>query len=171
MDCINEYHQVIRHESEKPCKIDVHFTLAMPAPRMNRNHIAFFASLAALSAAMVIWGDLFRWSKVVYLPEWAKALPAPLMLPSYLAFVCLLPAAFGTDRLAAARAAVLKSVLLAPFVAIITFALNPLHQGASLLFNALFHYAWIVLFFCTLPAILVVFIRVGIDFALKQRHG
>ena len=28
MDCINERHQVIRHESEKPCKIDVHFTLA-----------------------------------------------------------------------------------------------------------------------------------------------
>ena len=28
MDCINECHQVIRHESEKPCKIDVHFTLA-----------------------------------------------------------------------------------------------------------------------------------------------
>ena len=27
MDCINECHQVIRHESEKPCKIDVHFTL------------------------------------------------------------------------------------------------------------------------------------------------
>ena len=27
MDCINERHQVIRHESEKPCKIDVHFTL------------------------------------------------------------------------------------------------------------------------------------------------
>lgn len=138
---------------------------------MNRNRIAFFASLAALSAAMVIWSDLFRWSKVVYLPEWAKALPAPLMLPSYLTFVCLLPASLGTDSLAAARAAVLNSVLLAPFAAVITFALNPLHQNSSLLFNALFHYAWIVLFFCALPAILVAFIRMGIDFALKQRHG
>ena len=29
MDCINECHQVIRHESEKPCKIDVHFTLEL----------------------------------------------------------------------------------------------------------------------------------------------
>ena len=106
---------------------------------MNRNSIAFFASMAALSAAMVIWGDLFRWSKVAYLPAWARVLPAPLMLPSYLTFVCLLPAALGTDSLVSARAAVLKSVLLAPFAAVIAFALNPLHQNASLLFNALFH--------------------------------
>ena len=138
---------------------------------MNRNRIAFFTSLAALSAAMVIWGDLFRWSKVVYLPEWAKALPAPIMLPSYLAFFCLLPATLGTDSLTAARAAASKSILLAPLAAVIAFALNPLHQDASLLFNALFHYVWIILFFCALPAVLAVLIRVGIDFVLKKRHG
>lgn len=143
----------------------------MPAPRMNRNRIAFFASLAALSAAMVIWGDLFRWSKVAYLPEWAKALPAPLMLPSYLTFVCLLPAAFGTDSLTSARAAVLKSVLLAPFAAVVAYALNPLHQDFSLIPNALFHYVWIVLFFCVLPAVFVVFIHAVIEFALKRKHG
>jgi len=144
--------------------------LAIPAP-MNRNRIAFFASLATLSAAMVIWGDLFRWSKVAYLPEWAKVLPAPLMLPSYLAFVCLLPAALGTDSLASARSAVMKSVLLAPFAAVIAFALNPLHQNAYLVFNALFHYVWIVLFFCALPAIIVVVIRAAIAAALKRTHG
>ncbi|MGC3965304.1 MAG: hypothetical protein QM803_18850 [Rhodocyclaceae bacterium] len=138
---------------------------------MDRNRIAFFASLAALSAAMIIWGDLFRWSKVVQLPEWASALPSPLMLPSYLAFVCLLPAALGTNSFATARAAVLKSVLVAPITTVIAFALNPLNRDASLLINVPFHYAWIVLFFCALPAALVVVIRAGIDFVVKQKHS
>ena len=35
MDCINERHQVIRHESEKPCKIDVHFTLELTNHEMS----------------------------------------------------------------------------------------------------------------------------------------
>ena len=38
MDCINERHQVIRHESEKPCKIDVHFTLELKASRHRETH-------------------------------------------------------------------------------------------------------------------------------------
>ena len=120
---------------------------------------------------MVIWGDLFRWSKVAYLPEWANALPAPLMLPSYLTFVCLLPAALGTDSLANARAVVLKTVLIAPLAAVIAFAVSPQHQNAALLFNALFHYVWIVLFFCALPAVLVILVRAAIAFALKKAHG
>ena len=135
---------------------------------MNRNRIAFSASLVTLSAAMVIWGDLFRWSKVTYLPEWAHALPASLMLPSYLTFVCLLPAALGTVSLANARAFVLKTVLVAPIAAVIAFAVSPQHQNAALLFNALFHYVWIVLFFCALPAILAILIRAAIAVALKR---
>jgi hypothetical protein len=138
------------------------------APALNRNHIAFLASLVALSAVMVISGDLFRWSKVVHPPEWAKALPAPLLLPSYLTFICLLPAAFGSDRLGSACTMVLKSVLWAPFAAVIAYALNPLHQNASLLFNALFHYAWAVLFFCSLPATLVLLIRWAVSAGLGR---
>ncbi|WP_459720193.1 hypothetical protein [Sideroxyarcus sp. TK5] len=138
---------------------------------VSRNRIAYFISLAALSAAMVIWGDLFRWSKVIHLPEWANALPEPLMLPAYITFVCLLPAALGADNMVSARSAVLSTVLIAPVVAVATYALEPLHQNAELLFNALFHYVWIVLFFCVLPAILVILIRVLIEFVLKQVHG
>ena len=49
MDCISYYRQVIRHEFEKPCKINVHFTLGI---RM-RNTLLFtglIAILASLSA-------------------------------------------------------------------------------------------------------------------------
>lgn len=143
----------------------------MSAPKMNLNRLAFFASMVALSAAMVIWGDLFRWSKVTYLPEWAKALPAPLMLPSYLAFICPLPAVLITDSLASARAAVVRSVLLSPLAAVIAYALNPLHQDRFLVANMLFNYVWIVLFFCVLPAVLVVLIRAAIERARKPKHG
>jgi hypothetical protein len=153
---------------DTPVSLYIQFSMSAT---MSRNRIAFFASLTTLSAAMVIWGDLFRWSKVAHLPAWAEVIPAPLMFPSYLALVCLLPAALGTDSVASARAAVLKSVLLAPFAAVIAFALNPLHQNTSLVFNALFHYVWIVLFFCALPAILVVFIRAVIAAAFKRPNG
>jgi hypothetical protein len=104
-------------------------------PTLNRNRIAFYISVVALSAAMVIWGDLFRWSKSVYIPDWAKALPHPMRLPSYLTFVCLLPAALGTDSLASALGAVLKAVLIAPIAAVIAYAVTPGALNASLPFN------------------------------------
>lgn len=138
---------------------------------MNRNHLAFLVSLVALSATTVVWGDLFRWSKVVHLPEWAKVLPVPIMLPSYLAFVCLLPAAFAADSLAAARGAVLKCMLLAPLASTTAYSLDPLHQNRFLFANVLFNYAWIVLFFCALPALLVILMRAAINRASKPKHS
>ena len=120
---------------------------------------------------MFIWDDLFRWSKVVYLPDWINALPAPIMAPSYMTFVCLLPAGFVTASLANARAAVVRCVLLAPLLPIITYTLEPLHHNRFLIANALFHYAWIVLFFSALPALLVILIRAAIEHARKPKHG
>jgi len=140
---------------------------------MYRNRLAFLGSLIALSAATVIWGDLFRWSKVVYIPKWAEILPAPIYLPAYLAFVCLLPAAFATDSSEIARASVLKCVLLAPVASIAAFALSALHPPpfisvSHLIINTLFHYIWIVLFFCALPAFFVVLIRTLSSMLAKQ---
>jgi hypothetical protein len=114
---------------------------------------------------MVLWGDLFRWSKVAYLPDWAEALPMPLMAPSYLVFICLLPAAFATRTFASARKAILASVLLSPLAPVAAFAIDPLHQNRFLPANMVFHYVWILLFYCAAPALLALLLRAAFGYA------
>lgn len=143
---------------------------AFTAP-MNRNRLALIASTFLLSAAMFIWADLFNFSKVVYLPAWTKVLPAPINVPAYLAFTCLVPAAFVADSLRSACLAVAQSVLLSPLAAIVAYALNPIHQDKYLLANSLFNYVFIVLFHCLIPALLLVGVRAAIHYTLGRRHG
>jgi hypothetical protein len=138
---------------------------------MNRNHIAFLTSTFLLSAVMVIWLDLFTFSKEIYLPAWANVLPIPIMVPAYFAFFCLTPAAFIANTPASARIAIAKSVLLSPLAAIAIYAFNPSHQNSFLLSNALYNYVWIVLFHCLLPALLLVGARTVFHYVLKRKHG
>jgi hypothetical protein len=137
---------------------------------MTRNNIAFLASTFFLSVAMVIWVDLFTFSKVVYLPAWAKVLPIPIMVPAYIAFLCLIPATIIANTLASTRVAIAKSVLLSPLAAIAIYALNPSHQNRFLFANALFNYVWIVLFHFLLPALLLIGARTIFHFVLKGNH-
>lgn len=120
---------------------------------------------------MVEWGDLFRWSKVVHLPDWAEALPMPFMAPSYLVFICLLPAAFATRTLAGAQTAILVSALISPLAPVAAFALDPLHQNRFLPANMVFHYAWILLFFCAVPALLAFLLRAAFGYASGKGRG
>ena len=137
---------------------------------MTRNNIALFASTLLLSAAMVTWVDLFTFSKVVYLPAWAKVLPIPIMVPAYITFVCLIPVTFIANSLASARVAIAKSVLLSPLAVIAIYALNPSHQNRFLFANAFFNYAFIVLYHCLLPALLLVGVRSVFHYMLKYKH-
>jgi hypothetical protein len=120
---------------------------------------------------MVIWVDLFIFSKVVYLPAWANVLPAPILAPAFLAFVCLIPAAVVPDTLGGARWAVARSVLLSPLTAIAAYALNPANQDRFLPANAIFNYLWIVLFHCLVPALLLVIVRGVFHYSRKPKHG
>lgn len=137
---------------------------------MTRNNIAFLTSTILLSAAMVIWVDLFTFSKVVYLPAWTRVLPIPIMVPAYIAFFCLIPATFLADTLASTRVAIAKSVLLSPLAAIAIYALNPSHQNRFLFANTLFNYVWIVLFHFLLPALLLVGTRSIFHYVFKGNH-
>jgi len=136
-----------------------------------RNLLAAFASLLPLAAAMLMWGDLFLWAKVLHIPDWLNALPAPLLFPAYLAFLCLLPAALLADELVAAGVAVALAVLVAPLFAVAAYALQARHQDGALLANMAFHYCWIVLFFCVVPALLVLLFRAALDWIRRRRAG
>jgi hypothetical protein len=138
---------------------------------MKRSQAASIASTLLLSAAIVIWIDLFAFSKTVHLPAWTSVLPMPMMTPAYLAFICLIPAAVVASSLKNACVAVTKSVLLSPLAAMAAYALNPAYQDRFLPINLLFNYVWIVLFNCLLPAMLLVGARAAFHYALKYRHG
>ncbi|AVY95404.1 MULTISPECIES: hypothetical protein [Microvirgula] len=135
---------------------------------LNRNHLAFIASTVLLSTVMVIWVDLFTFSKVFHIPEWAKTLSAPEKIPAYLAFACLVPAAFLTDNISRACQVVAKTVLLSPLPAISVYAFNLKSQDFSLLFNTIFSYVWIVLFHCFIPATILLVARFAIQRLLNN---
>jgi hypothetical protein len=138
----------------------------------NRNRLALGASIIALSISMVLWVDLFTFSKVVHLPGWAQVLPWPMLAPSFLVFACLLPAAFGTDSLASSRKAITVSVLLAPFAAVASYALNPSYQDRFLPANALFTYFWVIGWHCLLPALIIYSGRLLVHFTERLfGHG
>lgn len=138
---------------------------------MNRDRISTLTSLALLAAAMVIWADIFNFSKTVYLPEWTKRLLSPMNAPAYLTLLCLIPAAFVSTSVQRAVQSVAASVFIAPLFAIAAYALNPIHQNTYLLANALFSYGWIVLFHCAIPAFLLLALRVGAHRIQAKRHG
>ena len=128
-------------------------------------------SLVLLSSAMVIWADIFNFSKTVHLPEWAKVLPNPINAPAYLTLVCLLPAAFTSTSVERSVRNIAICIFAAPLFAVAAYALNPIHQNTYLIANVLFSYGWIVLFHCTVPALMLMAIRASAHYIGTKMHG
>lgn len=126
---------------------------------ISRNQQALALNTVLLVMAMIVWPELFLWSKVVHIPSWAELLPTPIFTGAYVSFLCLLPAAFLTESFAGAKRALLVAVVITPAAAVATYALNPAHHNKYLLFNVVFHYVWAVLFCLLLPALILLLIR------------
>jgi hypothetical protein len=126
----------------------------------NPQSLAFVLSLFLLSLAVVIWSDLFLFSKTVYLPEWTKILPSPIDVPKFITFICLLPVVFSAKTLVKATTSTSKVILLAPLAALTKYLLNTAVLDIHLLLNLVFHYLWIVGFHCLLPALALLGLRV-----------
>jgi hypothetical protein len=120
---------------------------------------------------MVIWADIFNFSKNVRLPEWANLLPNPIHTPAYLTLLCLMPAALASTSAQGAIQSVAISIFVAPLFAIAAFALNPIHHNSHLFANALFNYGWIILFHCTVPAFLLLVVRAVAHHIQAKKHG
>lgn len=137
---------------------------------LNRNQLALGISIVALTVVMIVWVDLFTFSKAVHLPQWADALPWPIFAPSFLVFFSLIPAAFGTDTFANAYKAIIFSLLVCPLAAVVAYALNPLYQTRFLPANALFNYFWVIGFHCLVPAMVLLAVRAIVYFT-RQRFN
>ncbi|MFC4309462.1 hypothetical protein ACFPN2_10255 [Steroidobacter flavus] len=108
-------------------------------------------SAVALAVAMVAWFDLFAFSKVVYMPRWAAFLPMPPFAGAVIAIPFLIPIAFFSHSLRAARLGILWTAALAPVPAMVVYALTPLHQHSGLPLNLLVQYSLLALIGCLLP--------------------
>ena len=135
---------------------------------MRRDTVATATSALLLGGAVVLWQDLFFFSKVVYLPAWTASLPSPIYTPAYLAFLCLLPAALASSTLSAAVRATVVAVGIAPLPALVLYASNAQSSGLELWANVLFNYAWVLGFHCALPAAVLLVVR-SIGRAVKER--
>lgn len=117
-------------------------------------------SALLLSCTMVLWQDLFLFAKSIHLPTWAKSLPSPVFAPSYLAFLCLIPAALFSPTLSTALRAVLITLCVSPLPALMLYANQPRWSlRHDLWVNLLFNYVWMIGFFCLLPAIVLLLAR------------
>jgi len=139
--------------------------------KLNLQSVGFVISLLMLSLAIVIWSDLFLFSKIVHLPEWAEILPNPIDAPKYITFLCLIPVVFAAKNLVNATASTSKVIFLASLAALPGYALNTTVLDMRLLFNLAFHYFWIIGFHCLLPALVLLGLRAVLQWLTLHSRG
>ncbi len=132
---------------------------------MQRNRIAFFASLIMLSFVMIIWRDMFLFTKSAPVPKWSYFLPYPFILTSDIVFVCLLPVAFFPKSFRFKYASVLICVLLSPLIPVVTWMTTISYHP---LVNGIYNYLFIILFHCFFPVFFIVLIRTIVDCIHKK---
>jgi hypothetical protein len=130
---------------------------------MHRDQVAMGVSTAALGAAMVAWFDLFAFSKVVYVPDWASFLPTPPFAGAIVAMPLLIPVALFSHSLRATCTGVLFAAALAPVPALVVYALAPLHQHSGLPLNLLVQYVLLAVLGCLLPGLVMLGLRVVLN--------
>lgn len=127
---------------------------------MKRNTTGFLLSLAALSIAVLVFGDIYLFSKVSIRPGWAGFLPHWLGVSDFIGLCCLAPAALLPERLRSVAAALAKCVALAPLPVLIMYSNDHAHSG--LWMNLLFNYGWVGLQ-CLIPAAMWFVVRGLVD--------
>lgn len=127
---------------------------------MRRDLIAICSSVVLLAVSVLVWRDLYFFSKTVHLPAWTASLPDPIHTPAYLAVVCLLPAAFISSTLRSAARALAIAVLVAPLPALGVYVISK-PAGADLLMNTVGNYGFIICYHCFLPASGLLALRVA----------
>jgi hypothetical protein len=125
----------------------------------NPQSLGFVLSMFMLSLAVVIWSDMFLFSKTVYFPEWTKILPSPIDAPKFITFLCLISVVFSAKTLVKATTSTSKVILLAPLAALPKYVLNTAVLDIHLLLNLVFHYLWMIGFHCLLPALALLGLR------------
>lgn len=121
-------------------------------------------SFALLAGVIGHWADLFVFSKVMHLPEWARQLPVAYHTPHYLVGASLLPALLAWRSLARTAGAGAVTGLAAPLAGLVC---APLFDPAFRHYPVLSNYIWILGFWVLAPAALLVTVRALCQLALR----
>ena len=114
-------------------------------------------SFLSLTTSIVIWPELFLFSKVVHLPKWATYLPYFFMGAHLLTFICLLPLLFLSKPI--------KSLLIIIFIVLTLssiFGINLalyLGHGTYTINNYISQTAWLFTVIFLLPSLVIVVIN------------
>jgi hypothetical protein len=139
--------------------------------KKNNQSTCFWVSLLLLSLAMILWSDLYLFSKTVRLPEWATTLPSPINVAMYATFLCLIPVVLFSSTLANASTQLSKIILIASIFPILIYIFKTNSQDIKLVFNVIFQYLWVIGWSCLLPALILLGIRAIWQFlAIKLTH-
>ena len=118
-------------------------------------------SFLSLTTSIVIWPELFLFSKVVHLPKWATYLPCFFMGAHLLTLICLLPLLFLSKPI--------KSLLIIIFIVLtvssilgVNLALYLAH-GTYTINNYIYNYisqtVWLFTVIFLLPSLVIVVIN------------
>jgi hypothetical protein len=136
---------------------------------MQRDRTALIVSTIALGVAMLAWFDLFAFSKVVYLPDWASLLPTPPFTGVVLAIPFLIPVVHFSHSLRAASKGTLCAAALAPLPSLVVYGLAPLHQHSGLALNLLIQYIVLAVLGCLLPGSVMLGFRMVLKNMVDRR--
>lgn len=107
-------------------------------------------SLVLAAGVVLCWPELFLFSKVVYLPEWVRPLPDPLLAAWLLLLGPLALALPGEPKFRTALGRIVALAFLGPGIGVVIHCLF----GNSGWMNALFQLAWVFVL-CSLPPAVV----------------
>lgn len=120
-----------------------------------RYRLGLYGSIVLLSVVVLVWRDLFIFSKVFRLPDWAASLPTPMHAPAYLVGLSLLPAILLPSGLTHSVKASCISAALGPIPGLI-----PSGMGINFAMN----YLWIVVFHFAVPLAILITFRAMVAF-------
>ena len=124
---------------------------------MQRATFAAATSTMLLAGAIVLWPELFLFTKTLYAPAWARALPSVFLATPLLAVVCLSPVAVASPHPLSAIRWMLIPLLLAPLTGVVVYVATTSTRGAEFWGLAVTNYFYILVLHLLLPAIAVCF--------------
>ena len=138
---------------------------------MQRSTFVIVLSVVLLGACIVAWPALFLFSKVLYAPKWAEALPNVLYAAPLLSFLGLAPIPVFISGIRNSGRGLLVAVLLSPLTGATLYWVQNVGEDDSLVFNTAFNYFWVLGFHLLAPAVVLFCTKAALAFAVTFARG
>jgi hypothetical protein len=138
----------------------------------DRTQVAVTLSVLILAMAILMWPDIFLFSRVYNRPSWfwLKWVPSLYTASDCIGLLGLIPAAILPPTLHLAGRALTTATFVVPVTAVLVFVGNNRASSSALqlISNALFNYAWVLGTTCLIPALLLFTLRAAASFLVSR---